>query len=299
MESISYSDSSRGLIVGGIQLGPYQGSYEAQMKHIQRLSEDLLSSTKLDILCLPEMMTGPYMCTVEKEKLKHFAETMPGPTTKIIADLAQKYSTYILGTVYEYDETDSKNYNSAFICSDNGDIIGKYRKTHIPYINVPGTMCLEKFYFSPGNELKTFNIKGHTVGLLICYDRSFPEAWRVLTLQGANVVIVPASSSGFRSAAFVDELRIRAMENGVYVFAINKYGSEKMDEEPSPKHFYGKSCIIDPLGQVQRVLDDEADISLIYDLDFNKVDEARNRLAYLRDRRPDLYSLVTQQNDIK
>jgi beta-ureidopropionase len=288
------TQSRNTLRVGGIQLGPYQGSYEAQMQHLIRGSEELLRSDKFDVFCLPEMMTSPYMCTVEREELKSFAEPIPGPSSTRIAELARKYSTFIIGTAYEYDEKDRKYYNSAFICSDTGDIIGKYRKTHIPYIKVPGTMCLEKFYFDPGKELKTFEIKGVKVGLLICYDRSFPEAWRVLALQGAKVIIVPASSSGFRSEAFVDELRIRALENGVYAFAVNKYGDETMEVESDTIHFYGKSCVIDPFGQVQLLLKDESNLSIAYDFDLNRVDEARSRLTYLKDRRPDLYKQLTE-----
>jgi beta-ureidopropionase len=284
------------LKVAGIQLGSYLGDYERQIDYITNQCERLLNKNRPDILCLPEVMTTPYFCTVRINDYQKYAETLPGPTSDRIADLAKKYRTHIIGTVYEHDSQDGKYYNSAFISSDTGETIGKYRKTHIPYIDVPGTKGLEKLYFSPGNEIAPFKIKDQTIGILICYDRSFPEAWRALTLRGTKVIFVPASSSGFRSQAFIEELRIRAMENGVFVVAVNKYGPEKMVEESEPKTFYGKSCVIDPFGNIMKTLEDEANLSFQVELPLRMVEEARDRLAYFRDRRPELYGAITERD---
>ncbi|MDQ0221395.1 carbon-nitrogen hydrolase family protein [Peribacillus cavernae] len=286
--------SSVKLKVAGIQLGPYLGSYNTQMDNIVKLSEKLLSSQEVDILCLPELMTSPYFCSVELDDFQKYAESIPGPTTQTITALAKKYDTTIIGTLFEKDSKLNKYYNTAFISSPDGKLIGKYRKTHIPFIDVPGTRALEKKYFSPGEELKPFIINRQSVGILICYDRSFPEAWRELVLNNAKVVFVPTSGSGFRSEAFVEELRIRALENGVFVVAVNKYGTEKMEEEKKGKKFYGKSCVIDPLGNVIESLEDLSDQSFQVELSLDMIDDARLRLSYFRDRRPDLYTSLIE-----
>ncbi|MHB1653458.1 MAG: carbon-nitrogen hydrolase family protein [Desulfitobacteriaceae bacterium] len=290
---------SASMKVAGIQLGPFLGSYEDQINKIIELSDKLLASERPDVLCLPELMTSPYVCTVELEGLKKYAEALPGPTTKKISELAKRYNTTIIGTLFEIDRDENKYYNTAFISTPDGNLLGNYRKTHIPYIDVPGTKGFEKFYFSPGSELNPYIINQRSTGILICYDRSFPEAWRVLTLKGAEIVFVLASSSGFRSEAFVDELKIRAMENGVFVFAVNKYGDEKMEEESEAKHFYGRSCVIDPFGNVIKLVEDEPNLGFTVEIPLEKVAQARERLAYLSDRRPELYSVIGEPVKVK
>lgn len=283
--SSSSDAASRLLHVCGVQLGPYAGSYEAQMKAIEAQVERA-AARKPHIICLPELMTTPYFPAVEREEYFRQAEEVPGPTTERVCGWARRHGVAIVGTLFE--RRGDRYFNTSFVADPSGQIIDVYRKTHIPRLDVPGTFANEKFYFHPGDGMSTFEVAGVRAAVLICYDRSFPEAWRVVTLRGAQVVFVPASSCGFRGDAFVEELRIRAMENGVFVVAVNKGGQEPMPEG-AVNRYYGKTCLIGPAGDVREQLDDRPEAMVFGTFDLADVERARLRLPYLRDRRPDLY----------
>ncbi|HEY3366589.1 MAG TPA: carbon-nitrogen hydrolase family protein [Symbiobacteriaceae bacterium] len=276
------------LAVAAVQTGPYAGNFAAQMAMVEEAAMAAVRACRPRVLLLPELVSTPYFCTLERpEFFGRYAEPIPGPTTEVLARIARAADGYVIASLFERRGQD--HHNTAAVITPAGELLGTYSKTHIPFIEVPGTWTNEKYYFKPGGELATFDLGGVTAGVLICYDRSFPEAWRTLVLRGAEVVFVTASSSGFRFEAFIRELQVRAMESGVWVVAANKAGDEQMAEEVEPKHFYGRSCIIDPTGKVVSSLGDEPGGHLGATLDMARVGEARSRLNYLRDRRPDLY----------
>jgi N-carbamoylputrescine amidase len=224
---------------------------------------------------------------VEDRKWLDSAESIPGPTSECLSELAVYGSCRVTGSLFH--KAHDGYLNTAVLIGRDGAIEELYSKTHIPDLNFGGTRGFESFYFSAGNGFTIWDINGIKLGILICYDRSFPEAWRVLTLRGASIVLVLASSSGFRSEMFVQELQIRAIENGVWVFAVNKGGDEFFVDADRPADFYGSSCVIAPDGQVLALMGREPNVGIARELDPSILPEIRSRLGYLKARRPDLY----------
>lgn len=271
--------------VAAIQSAAFQGDYPAQMGILEKLVRQA-AENGADMICLPELMTTPYFARSHDLTWRKSAEPLTtGETYRRIQTLAVELKRFILATCYELDR--ENYYNTAFVVSPEGDLVGKYRKTHVPLIE--SVMAYEKLFFDPGEELPVFSVLGTTIGILICYDRSFPEAWRTLALKGAQIIFVPTSSSGFRGSMYVQELQVAAQQHQVFVVAANKAGKESLPGEPGEITFYGKSSILGPDGRLIAALEREEAAILLADLDLAEVNIAREKLNYYRDRRIDLY----------
>ncbi|SDF45407.1 carbon-nitrogen hydrolase family protein [Sporolituus thermophilus] len=276
------------LRVAAVQTGAYKGDYDAQLANIARLVRSVAASGLVDVICLPELMTTPYFARCRDAAWRDKAEPLAdGPTYRYIAALAREVRCAIVATCYE--RCGERRYNTAFIVRPDGSLAGRYAKTHIPYIE--GVLAYETLYFDPGPDLPVFDVMGIPIGILICYDRSFPEAWRTLALKGAQVIFVPTSSSGYRGELYADELKVAAAQHQVFVVAANKAGAEVMAGAPGAITFYGKSRIISPYGQIIAALEREEDTFIVAKLDLAQVAAARQALNYYRDRRQDLYML--------
>lgn len=186
----------------------------------------------------------------------------------------------------------------------NGELASCYRKTHLPnlvfHFGNKDLRYNEPFYFKPGTGLPVFEIDGITIGILICADRTIPEAWRVLTLQKARVVFMPSAIPSWESGPgikreelFVAELRVRALENGIFVVASNKGGEEEFDG--TNKTFFGGSCIINPFGLTLVQAPFDTGPELIWaDISLEEVISARKRLPIFMMRRPELYDIISK-----
>lgn len=281
------------LKVAGGQLGPYAGTRMKQEQAIRALSQGLVADHKPDLLILPELISGPYFALEKNPAWLDTAESIPGPTSQLLAELATESQCHVTGSFFHRAE-DGRYLNTALLARPDGSFDTPYSKTHIPNIHHGTTRGLEAFYFSGGDGFVVWDVKGVQVGILICYDRSFPEAWREVRLAGADVIIVLASSSGFRSAMFVQELQVRAMENGVWVVAVNKGGNETCIDAENPADFYGSSCVIGPDGEVRLALDRQPDVGFGAEIDVAEALQARERLDYYATRRPDLYRQIAK-----
>lgn len=282
--------------VSCIQVGPYPGSYEKNWTILASKTEELVFRESPDLIAYSELMTAPYFGTVQDEKFFEYAETMDGPTVKRTAQMAVTYGVHLIGTIFEKAEEDGQTnyYNTAFICSPTKGLIGKYRKVHLPKLESPSLTTDEKYYFEQfgggGKEFPVFTLdNGLKLGILICFDRSFPEAWKALTLQGAELIVVPTATYGFRKDFYVQELQIRAMENNVFVLAANKAGTEKLPEEAIARHHFGASCLINPLGELISVVDDEEWSSLVEKIDLQSLKESKDRIDWNNERKPAIY----------
>jgi beta-ureidopropionase len=182
------------------------------------------------------------------------------------------------------------------VIGSNGELLGKYRKSSIPLsIAKDGHIAAnEKMYFQPGNlGFPVFRIpEGLTVGLLICYDRHFPEGARIIGLGGADILFVPTNAwRAPMKDIWEVELRAHAVANVYYVCGVNKVGR---DEGGSPVHFFfGSSMVVGPMGQVMARAGDQADEIMYADLDLAQLVEARRMWPMFRDRRPDAYGRIS------
>jgi N-carbamoylputrescine amidase len=159
----------------------------------------------------------------------------------------------------------------------------------VPDTETDSIRGFEKLYFERGDTgFLTFDGVGPRYGVLICHDRHFPEAARSLVLQGAELILVPASTSGMSQAVWEVELRAHALQNQCFVGGVNRVGVE------DGYRFYGSSVWVDPRGNVLARGGDSDEV-VVADLDFSQVDAARSEWRFLRDRRPDLYSELTAQ----
>jgi N-carbamoylputrescine amidase len=235
------------------------------------------------VLCFQELFYGPYFCQVQDPAYFAYTETVPGPTTQVMCELAKETGMVLVVPVYE-KEQEGLFYNTAFVIDADGTYLGKYRKHHIPQVKG----FWEKFYFRPGNlGYPVFETAVGTIGVYICYDRHFPEGWRALGLAGARIVFNPsATSRGLSMYLWNLEQPAAAVANEYFVGAINRVGVEELGDND----FYGSSYFVDPRGQkIGDAASDKEDEVIIRDLDMSTLAEVRHTWAFYRDRRPDSY----------
>jgi beta-ureidopropionase len=253
-------------------------------KHMKFL--DQAGKQGVQIVCMQEIFTGPYFCAEQNTRWYDATERIPdGPTTRLMQEVARKYSMAIVVPLYEEDET-GVYYNTAAVIDADGTYLGKYRKSHIPH-TAPGFW--EKFYFKPGNlGYPVFKTQYADIGVYICYDRHFPEGARELGLNGAEIVFNPSATvAGLSEYLWKLEQPAHAVANAFFVGAINRVGTEK---PWNIGEFYGQSYFCDPRGQIVAQASRDRDELLTAELDLDKIREVRNVWQFYRDRRPETYS---------
>ena len=240
------------------------------------------------VICFQELFYGPYFCQVQDKTYYDYAESVPGPTTERFQALAAELGLVIVLPVYEQEQPGFL-YNTAAVIDADGSYLGKYRKHHLPHVEG----FWEKFYFRPGNlGFPVFDTAVGKVGVYICYDRHFPEGWRALGLNGAQIVFNPsATSRGLSSYLWKLEQPAAAVANEYFIGAINRVGIEDLGADD----FYGTSYFVDPRGQfVGNVADGHSAELVVRDLDLSLLTEVRNTWAFYRDRRPEAYGDLVQ-----
>ena len=248
---------------------------------------------KAKIICLPELFLSPYFCQSENHAKFKLAEKIPGRLSDIYCKLAKELSVVLMISLFE-KKTTGFYHNTSIVIDDKGKIISKYRKMHIP--DDPG--YYEKFYFTPGDlGFKSTKTKYGKIGSLICWDQWFPEAARLTTLKGAEILFYPTAIGWHpkekkqfgksQLEAWITIQRSHAIANGVFVAAINRIGLEKNGKRKI--HFWGNSMIIDPSGNIIAKSKSDKEEILITKIDLNKIETARNHWPFLRDRRIDYY----------
>jgi beta-ureidopropionase len=254
-----------------------------------------------DLVLFPELATAPYFCaTSQDERFWGWAETIPGPTTDAFAKVAAETGTAVCFGLYERTE-DGVYYNAAPIIDATGEFIPgtlpdgttltAFRKLAIPKVASPTLTTDEKHWYGPGAGPCIFMVNGIRVAVLICYDRSFSEHWMAATHMGAEVIIVSVSSFGWRSELFVPELRIRGMESGCWVVAVNRGGPEVVNGQTLT--FFGQSCVIEPTGKVVALAPaDEAGHVIHATVDTSILAEAHRAWPIQQDRRPEVFRFM-------
>jgi N-carbamoylputrescine amidase len=240
------------------------------------------------VLCFQEIFTSSYFCTVQDAKYYDEAEEIPsGPTVQRMIALAKETGMVLVVPIYERVD-EGTFYNTSAVIDADGTFLGIYRKTHIPQVEG----FWEKFYFRPGNlGYPVFDTAVGRIGVYICYDRHFPEGWRVLGLKGAKIVFNPsATTRGHSRYLWELEQPAAAVANEYFVGAINRVGPEGLEDTD----YYGSSYFASPRGQLidGRASDTEDEV-LVRDLDMSLIEEVRRHWAFYRDRRPSLYAEIS------
>ena len=265
-------------------------SKEDAIKHQMGMLEEA-AAKGAQIACLQEIFYGPYFCAQEGNtdwfRTAENAET--GPTVQLMQEFAKQHNMVLVVPIYE-EAMQGVYYNTTVVIDADGTHLGKYRKTHIPQV---GPIFWEKFFFKPGNVgYPVFDTAVGKVGVVICYDRHFPEIYRILGLKGAQIVFNPSATVESLSRYLWElEQTSQAAANGFWVGALNRVGTE----EPISSHkFYGSSYFADPRGQIVEQANDTDDAVVIADLDLDLITEVRDTWQFYRDRRPETYEAMTE-----
>jgi beta-ureidopropionase len=265
----------------------WTGDKESMIAHHEEQAR-LAAAEGARVICFQELFYGPYFCQVQEAKFYEYAEAVPGPVTERFAKLAAELNMVMILPVYEIEQPGFL-YNTAAVIDADGTYLGKYRKHHLPHL--PGFW--EKFYFRPGNGgYPVFETAAGRIGVYICYDRHFPEGWRALGLNGAQIVFNPsATSAGLSDHLWKLEQPAAAVANEYYIGAINRVGIEEYGDDD----FYGTSYFVGPEGRlVGEAGATNAGELIVRDLDLDLIDTVRNKWAFYRDRRPDAYADLTR-----
>lgn len=238
------------------------------------------------LICLPEMFNTGYFSHTSHVDSAYWdlAEPLDGMTLSRVGALAREHRIYVIAPFVE-KAGKGVYHNSAALIDRNGKVIGCYRKVHIPW----SFTGWEKFYFRPGYDFPVFDTELGKLGIQICYDRDFPEGFRVLALKGADIIALPAGSPRNLVDLWRNICRVRAYENGLFILGAGNTG--KVDEQHY--EFAGNSLLASPSGEILASLGDEEGI-MIAEVDLMAIEEARRRRFGLRDRRPETYCMLTQ-----
>ena len=286
--------------MAAIQTGPASDDVRANLDRAVALIRSI--DPKPDVVVLPELFSLPFWCVgLSDPAYFAWAEDLNGPTITTMRALARELGTHIVVPFFERGEREGEYFNSAVLVDPDGEIvpgrmpdgerIATYRKNAISSYAWDGHLNDEKWYFREGDGFPVFDTRLGTVGILICYDRWYPEAWRVLALQGAIAVFVVNASEGWVSDMFVPSMRTNAAQQVLVTVAVNRAGTEAIRGVET--HYYGRSCIAGPRGDILAEAEEGApDTVAVADVDLGSVAEARRRLWVYRDRRPDRYALV-------
>ncbi|MBP7239901.1 MAG: carbon-nitrogen hydrolase [Saprospiraceae bacterium] len=249
------------------------------------------------IVCLQELFTSLYFC--DEENYDHFslAEAIPGPSTDILSVLAKELGVVIIASLFE-KRAQGLYHNTTAVLDADGSYLGKYRKMHIP----DDPNYYEKFYFTPGDlGYKVFKTKFATVGILICWDQWYPEAARITSLMGAEILFYPTAIGWATSQddatnteqynAWQTIQRSHAVANGVHVVSVNRVGLE----QDGRMKFWGGSFVSNPFGTVIQQASHDHEETMVVEIDTAKTDQYRTHWPFLRDRRIDSYEPITRR----
>jgi N-carbamoylputrescine amidase len=252
------------------------------------------------IICTQELFRSQYFCQAEDHEYFKLAETIPGPSTEAFQKLAKKHAVVVVASLFE-KRASGLYHNTAVIIDADGSLLGIYRKMHIP----DDPLFYEKFYFTPGDTgFKAWQTRYAKIGVLICWDQWYPEAARLTSLQGAEILFYPTAIGWHPSekaeygvnqhGAWETIQRSHAVANGCYVAAINRVGLEQPIGGDGLE-FWGQSFVAGTSGQILAKASVDKEENLIVPIDLSKVDTTRTHWPFLRDRRIDAYGDLTRR----
>ena len=283
--------------------------------NILRLGEGITDLAKrgAQLIVLQELHNTLYFCQTEDVDLFDLAETIPGPSTKLYCELAKKCGVVIVASLFE-KRAPGLYHNTAVVIESNGEIVGKYRKMHIP----DDPAYYEKFYFTPGDlGFHSIQTSVGKLGVLVCWDQWYPEAARLMAMQGAEMLIYP-TAIGYadndtpeeqqrQRMAWQTVMRGHAVANGLPVIAVNRVGFERLRvgeqgsgmSDPSGQtagiQFWGTSFVAGPQGEIIYEASTDDEESIVVEMDMDRSEQVRRWWPFLRDRRIDAYGDITKR----
>ncbi len=283
------------LRLGIVQMSCLKDKSANLKKGIEKIRE--AAGKGAQIICLQELFTSLYFCDREDYDNFDLAEAIPGPSTEVLQKVAAETSTVIIASLFE-KRTKGIYHNTTVVVDADGSYLGKYRKMHIP----DDPAFYEKFYFTPGDlGYRVFKTTYAKLGVLICWDQWYPEAARITSLMGAEILFYP-TAIGWATAqdlATNDEQynawqtiqRSHAVANGVHVVSVNRVG---LEQEGTMK-FWGGSFISNPFGRVLAQASTDQEEVIVQEIDTDKTESYRTHWPFLRDRRIDSYQPITKR----
>ena len=249
------------------------------------------------IVCLQELYTSFYFCDVEDYENFKLAEAIPGATTDLLSTVAKETGVVIIASLFE-KRTQGLYHNTTAVIDADGTYLGKYRKMHIP----DDPAYFEKFYFTPGDlGYKVFETKFAKIGVLICWDQWYPEASRLTSLMGAEILFFPTAIGWATSQdeatnteqynAWQTIQRSHAIANGVHVVSVNRVGFE----QDAAMKFWGGSFVSNPFGTLLSKASHDNEEVVVTEIDLDKTDSYRTHWPFMRDRRIDSYGEIVKR----
>ena len=255
-----------------------------------------------ELVVLPELHNTLYFCRTESTDHFDLAETIPGKSTYLFGQLAKELGIVLVLSLFE-KRAPGLYHNTAVVLEKDGSIAGRYRKMHIP--DDPG--YYEKFYFTPGDlGFVPVATSVGKLGVMVCWDQWYPEAARLMTLNGAEILIYP-TAIGWESNDPVDEnnrqldawrtvQRGHAIANGIPVVTVNRTGFEPgLSGHANRIQFWGNSFVSGPQGELLCELSNHEEVIQVVDIDISRSEQVRRWWPFLRDRRIDAFEGLTQR----
>jgi N-carbamoylputrescine amidase len=278
------------VTLGLVQMSAGESPEANLAKALQRI--EAAARKGAQIVCLQELFRSRYFCQKADARNFKLAENIPGPSTEALGTLAREKKIVIVASLFE-KRSAGIYHNTAVVLDADGTLAGKYRKMHIP----DDPFYYEKFYFTPGDlGFPSFQTRYAEIGVLVCWDQWFPEAARVASLSGAQILVYPTAIGWIpkepkavalqQRTAWELIQRSHAVANGVYVAAVNRVGRE------GKLKFWGNSFVAGPFGEIIAHSGGDREEILMAKCDLRKIEETRQSWPFLRDRRIDAYGAI-------
>ena len=299
-ETSMINEDMRELTIGFLQ----QHNTADTKDNILRLAEGIsdLAKRGAQLIVLQELHNSLYFCQTEAVGNFDLAEPIPGPSTKLYGELARQFGVVIVTSLFERRAA-GLYHNTAVVLERDGSIAGIYRKMHIP----DDPAYYEKFYFTPGDlGFHPIQTSVGRLGVLVCWDQWYPEAARLMAMQGAEMLIYP-TAIGYadndtpeeqqrQRMAWQTVMRGHAVANGLPVIAVNRVGFEP---DPSGQtagiQFWGTSFVAGPQGEIIYEASTDDEESIVVEMDMDRSEQVRRWWPFLRDRRIDAYGDITKR----
>ena len=254
------------------------------------------------LIVLQELHTGKYFCQVEDPEIFDLAESIPGPSTEEFSKVAAECNIVLVTSLFE-KRASGLYHNTAVVFDKDGSIAGKYRKMHIP----DDPAYYEKFYFTPGDlGFTPIDTSIGRLGVLVCWDQWYPEAARLMSLAGAEILIYP-TAIGWESTDSDEEKkrqhdawqtiqRGHAVANGLPVITVNRVGHEvDWSGATNGIQFWGQSFVSGPQGELLHLSSDRVEENAVVEIDMKRSENVRRMWPFLRDRRIDAYQDILKR----